>query len=499
MDNQIYHEQEFELDIKELFWDILSQWKAVLAVSLITAVLACGAVYHKDNTNYKAAVEAQKEKAFQETLPKDEQIANVVNMLPSDAIGDVWLVVQEKEWIEKQKKYLAESLLMKTDPADQRELVLVYLLNTENEDDLPVLLQAYTAFVYSEETVEAIGTAIGSRADNIYIGELIRSTEEQTYSGEEDIIGKGNAFTVKIVLPDETYAENVADAVTNALQEQGQRLNKQFVHSLGLVEHDVNIIYDRKTIKDRKVLFESIRDLEGSVSNTEKILTVEQKAAIESILSIISEPYNVSEEAVQPEAAEELAAPGLSKKYAILGFILGAFLYVFGYVAILILRGRVSAASGIERYTKHRLIGEVYYVGKRNGLSKLTHSNIIDKLHYKGLPDFKTQIDRIKESVEAVCMHTQAKDVTFIKVTDTNSIETVREVIPSIINATGNRDRNSNVLEVLSDVEEKNLLDIEDAILIIGDDTKVSHLRKVASLCRDYDINLLGSIYFSEM
>ena len=34
---------------------------------------------------------------------------------------------------------------------------------------------------------------------------------------------------------------------------------------------------------------------------------------------------------------------------------------------------------------------------------------------------------------------------------------------------------------------------------VIGDDTKISHLGKVAALCRDYDINLLGSIYFSEM
>ena len=499
MKNQIYQKELIEIDLKELIWDILSQWKAVLIAALAMALLLCGAKYAKDTSNYKIAVEQQKEAEAQKSLSKDERIANVINALPGDAAEDVWLVVQEKEWIEKQKEYLTGSLLMNTDPSDQRELALVYTINAEKKDDVPALIRSYESLVFSETTAEAVGAVIDPQADTRYIGELIRGTNEDIDSEEEEAIDStGTAFTVKIILPEEADAESVANAVTKTLQEQGQKLAKKFPHSVSMASFDVNRMYDRKTIKDRKNTFDSINGLETYIKNKESSLSPEQKAAVEALSTIINETEKLEELDTQSEEAAPVA-PGISKKYAVLGFIIGAFLYAFCYVVIMILRGTVSAASGVEKYTRNRLLGEAYYKGERKGLSKLLHSDFVNKLHYKGRLDFDNQIDRIENSVAAVSMHAKAEDISLIKLTDTDSVKAVKDAILSLTDFVGDKGINSNVLDAVGEFGEDDLLDIRNAVMVIGDDTKISHLGKVAALCRDYDINLLGSIYFSEM
>ena len=45
-----------QIDIRDIFLRLLSQWKAVMIVSLLCALFMAGFKYHKDVTNYNAAV-----------------------------------------------------------------------------------------------------------------------------------------------------------------------------------------------------------------------------------------------------------------------------------------------------------------------------------------------------------------------------------------------------------------------------------------------------------
>ena len=500
MNNQIYQKEIVEIDLKELIWDIVSQWKAVVLASLLMALLFCGAKYVKDNSNYRAVLEQQKETEAQKNLynnlSKEEQIANIIKTLSVEDAEDVWLVVQEKEWLEKQKEYLTDSLLMGVDPTDQHVLSLVYLLNCENIDNLPVLLQSYESILDSEETAETVKAVINSNADSRYVEELLQYEGSLTSSDKNG--AKAASFTVKIVIPDDMDVEEVADALTNALKEQGQRLKAECPHSIFLVHYNTIRTYNSNVIREHKSLIDSINGIKASIKSAESNMSVKQKEAVEAISAIITDTDIFAEQEIQPES-ETLVSPGISMKYAFLGFIMGIFLYVFCYVVIVILRGAVSDSSGVERYTKGRLLGEVYYTVKRTGLSKLLHSDFVDKLRYKGLIDFNTQVNKTEESVEAVCMHTKANEVSFIGLIDTDSIEHVKDAMLSIIGSIGDKGIKSSVLDAVGEFGENNFLDINNAVLVVGDNTKISNLGKVAALCRDYDINLLGSIYFSEM
>ena len=504
MNNQTYQKQVIEINIKELIWDLLAQWKAVLLVSLIMALLMCGARYAKDKSAFDASIIAQKEAEAQKALSKTERIAAVVDALPADKREAVWLIIQEKEWVDAQRDYLRESILMRTDPTNQRVLSMVFKIDAENEEDLPVLAQAYASLAFSENTEEVLGTLIDPAANKKYIGELIRGSGDYTDSeANEMITASGPAITIRMILPEEANADDIAKAIAESLSEQGKKLKAKSPHSIGLADYEEIRIYDRKTVKDRKNTFDSINSLETMIKTERNSLSVEQDAAVAAILKIIDEQDSVEELASAAEQETQPAAvapaPGPNVKYAIMGFILGMLIYALCYVVIVILRGTVNTASGIEGYTNSRLLGAAYYKGERAGLAKLLHSNLIDKLRYKNLPAFDSQIDRIGKSVAAVCTHADAKDVAIIKLTDTETAKPLNDAIKSVADSIGNSGVNSNEIDTLDSFEENDLLKINNAVMVVGNDTKVSHLGNIAALCRDYDINMLGSIYLSEM
>lgn len=501
MNNQTYQKQIVEIDLKKLCWDILSQWKAVLVLSIIIAILVCGAKYSKDIVAYNDALRAQKEAEEQKTLSQDERISNIIDSLPDSDIEKVRYIVQEKRWIAKQKAYFKKSVLMQTDPTNQRELDIVYRIIADNAEDLPMLVQSYSTSAGNENLIDAVKPLVDPQADSKYIGELFINDEND---GSEIVSGNGAAITIRIVLPEETDAAAVEKVITDALVKQGKNKLQNFPHTIQLAESEVKRIYNDQMIDNRENSFNNINKMEDSIKTAESSLTEEQKAALGAISAILEEEESVNSQETLTDTAddietEKLTPPGFSKRYAFLGFALGVFMYAFCYVTYVIIKGCVSSASGIEAYTKSRLLGEAYFRGDRKGMSSLLHSDLVDKLRYKGLPDFSTQIEKIEESLEAVCAHADAKDITMIKLTDSDNNSSVKEALVSVSDSIKKSGINSDTIDAHVEFDEKQLLPVKAAALILSDDTKLSRLGKVMSLCRDYDINILGSIYISEM
>ena len=489
--------------MKNVIWELLSQWKAVLIISLALAILLAGVKYFKDNASYDDAVIAQKEAEEQQaSLSQDERIAIVIDSLQRADQNKVRILTNEKKWIMKKNSYLKNSILMQTDPTDQRELSLVFRINAEKNEDLPVLIQSYEAIAKSETIVEAIKPVISPDSDNKYISELIRNNDNAEHN--ETISEAGAAFTVKIIIPEETDYERVAEAASDAIVNQGKSLMAEFPHSLVMAKYDVARIYNSEVIEDRDTTFLHISSMETNIKNAASSLSADQKAALEAIDAIIEEEGNFDDSMEQIADSTQnnentLVAPGFSKKYALLGFVMGVLLYSLCYVAFSILKGCTSAASVIEDYTGSRLLGEAYYKGERKGLSGLLHSDLIDKIRYKKMPDFAAQFDKIEKSLEAVCAHSDAKEVTMISLTDTKANELVRTTIREISKQMSRKGTKLDEITVASDFDESELLPIKKAVLLLGDETKVNKLRKLIELCHDYDISLLGSIYISEM
>lgn len=506
MNNQRYQKQIVELDLKELLWDLLAQWKAILVVSLVVALIVCGCKYAKDKSAYSVEVNAQKEAEEQKSISKDERIAIAISALPEKERDAVKLAVEQSVWINNQKEYLQKSILLNENPANQRVLDLRYYVETGSDASATPLIYGYSGHLTDQKTVDALRNVLGEDLEDRYIKELINCTKISDSGISED--DEKGVFGVSIVLPADADAVAVETVITNSLQEYKATLSDRIIaHNLSIISSSEGSFFDDGTAARKNNLLNNIYAMQNVLKNNENSFSAEQKAAFESITLILNE---IDEESVldsidsakgeaKVQSDDELVAPGISAKYAILGFIFGMFLYAFCYVLYIISKGCVSSAFGIESYTGARLIGNVYYKREHKGLEKILHSNFVNRLRYKNLPGLDVQLAKIEKSIEAVCAHVNARSLTIIGMTDLNAKNSVGNAFTTISSALDEKGIESSILNTTSELEEKDLLNVGKAILLVGDDTKISHIRKVAALCHDYDINLLGSIYFGEM
>ena len=81
---------EMVVNTKEIVWDILQQWKAVLIAAVIMMLLVGGLKYYKDTSEYESA-EASKEAEAQTGISVEQKIEDVLAVFTSR--GESELVV----------------------------------------------------------------------------------------------------------------------------------------------------------------------------------------------------------------------------------------------------------------------------------------------------------------------------------------------------------------------------------------------------------------------
>lgn len=74
-------------------------------------------------------------------------------------------------------------------------------------------------------------------------------------------------------------------------------------------------------------------------------------------MSELEREENLESDDKEESAAVQVAAPALSKKYVVLGFVMGVFLAALYLVCIAVLSNKLQAAEELVRYYKMRQFG----------------------------------------------------------------------------------------------------------------------------------------------
>lgn len=485
MNKQIDQTQTVSIDIRYLFWKLIAQWKAILLVSLILAIFVCGAKYFKDSNTYKAEKEELSKTTEQSALPKEERIANVLDSLSSEDVMAVKVVINEKEWLSSLREYINNSVLMQTDPTYQRVVKMVLDIDAEDTTDIPVLMREYSIYIQSKDVIEAIKPLIDEKAKNEYIAELFYT--EVNKSVETEVEGTSAALGTNLILPEGVDSGAVVSAINEKLEKKSAELQSRCKHSIKIFDAEEMHLYHKVNADNRVAVYRYLYDLGSITKINEANLTDIQRAAVESIETIKN-----TEAAA--EGAEELMAPALSKKYALIGFILGAFLYIGLFITLLIFRGTINSPANVSAYTNSRMLGTVYYDNDSTLLGRIFHSKTIEKWNYKEKSSTETQIKKTSESLFAVCNHAGIDELTLFK---TISGGRANKVIDKIISEMRKSDISIIVVEAYKDIDEKDLLGCKYGVLAVGKETKIAALRQLNALCVEYDINNVGSIFIS--
>ena len=264
-------------------------------------------------------------------------------------------------------------------------------------------------------------------------------------------------------------------------------------HTITLVRSSEAKLYNATAVSNRNSIIATIYNTQNYIKTMESSLSDEQKAAVNTIMaakhSTNKRESNSGEE--QPDK------PRISKKIALLGFILGGLIYAFMYIAFVVIKGRVTSGSQIQYYTDVRTLGECYYFGRYKGVSRLLHSKKARSFMHRSNLNTKKQVQKIISSVDAACLHAGI-DVVSVLITHSQDDE-YWDVVDSIISNLKKKDIEADIIKISDETEEKAIAAAKDSICIFSSDTCMADIIRLTSILNEYGVKQIGNIFIGRL
>ena len=494
MNNYFSSSKVFEIDLHDFFWKLLMQWKAILLICFAMALLIPGAKYLKDSKDYRDALTENEIAMKEASLSVEERISNVLNKLPADEAAAVQFVLQQQDLIENQQDYINNSILFNMDPTSMRNLSIKYYLQNKSDSDMQAFIDAYSTCVRRTKEVSILRNVISPDAPLQYIYELVSSNGGDI----ADSNVTETIFTINIILPDDVEADAVVKATDDIIKDIHERLTSLMGdHSIKRVNTEDYRTYSTVVADRRSSVSLAVNNLYNSINAAKGRFTEEQLAALETATAIKKETASDSSSTDTIAAEAGVKAPFFNKKYSVLGFVLGAFLYAAIYLLLVIRNKMLSSVAVAQDFTGARLLGEMYVFGEHKGLNKLFSSRTIAKKRYKGKLDIDVQTEAAASTIDAVCSHHNTDHIALLMSEIPEDMGSVIDMITKKCRSNGHS-INLDVIDT-DKMEEKSLSSISNAIYAVCSKSKTDTISKLMELCRDYDIAPLGTLYLEEL
>ncbi|MBO5550401.1 MAG: hypothetical protein J5966_00440, partial [Lachnospiraceae bacterium] len=311
---QYGQDDEREINLLEIVWEFFIQWKPALVFSLILAVLVSGVMYVKNEISYRSQLAAyekgrdfadkdiEKEKRLLEAELTDSEIRKVEN-----EIYNKQLLKYNEEKLEKISGY---------DLANNRMdyAVIRYSISTDN---IPVtgLLTTYRDVAYDDSLMEKLIAENGVYADLLNMTDIVTIS----YSDRPDAENNNyNTFAVNIALPDGIDEKRVEKIVTDYIEGSQKELQNVIPHKLELVSTGVTTSLSTALTDQVLALRDKIQSLKNTISTDVSAFSDEQEELYY---------YMLFENDLLEEEDEPVKTEGFSKKFPVIGFAAGIFIY----------------------------------------------------------------------------------------------------------------------------------------------------------------------------
>ena len=332
MENQVR-----EISLRQLFWKVMMGWKLWILCAVLFAILLPGVKYAKDVRAYHAAQQ-----------PKDEKQEPTV-VLTDDEQQQIDDVKSLNLLIEKNSNYMQNSILMNIDPYQEHRMELQYYIDSDfvmnytkdsKKDYTSAIANAYVDYANNGVDQKTIWKDVSTKSEDKYLAELVSANSNSD-----------NTFSVIIKYTDKKGLESVAKQIQNELEKKQPEFSERIGgHKLVLVSENYQVCTDS-----------DLATSQGNVSNLIKSyrdqITALKSAMSEDQLSELEREENLESDDKEESAAVQVAAPALSKKYVVLGFVMGVFLAALYLVCIAVLSNKLQAAEELVRYYKMRQFG----------------------------------------------------------------------------------------------------------------------------------------------
>ena len=217
-----------------------------------------------------------------------------------------------------------------------------YNYSKDNRQDYTsAITNAYVDYAEHGLKQKDIWKEVNTKTEDKYLAELVSAN-----------VDSDNTFSVLVKYTDDESLQTVSEAIQKALQGRYEDIKDRIgAHKLVLVSENYQVQTDSDLANAQKAVTDLIKSYQDQITTLTSSLTEEQLKAVDS------EVADESDSKTEAEDAVVAATPVFSKKYVVLGFVMGIFLAALYLVCVAVLSNKLQEAEELVRFYKLRQFG----------------------------------------------------------------------------------------------------------------------------------------------
>lgn len=369
---------EREINLMELFWNILLGWRQIICLGIVFAVLLGGMKYAMNVRSSQSLqdinVEEAKEELEEEELDKIEEAK------------------QMQVRIDDYEKYMEKSPLMQMDPYEKPVLELQYYVRSDyiinytkdsERDYTNEVTSLYRNYIISGDMAQKVIDSVGLSINKEDFGELLQVTQTQD---------QGTIY-INISYTDTEKLQEISDVVKSLLEQKSTELQKVGSHSLELISESQNVMVDTTLIDRKANMAASISTLKTQLQTMKSAMSAQQTAI-----------FDAEMEEIRGEKEEVEEESGFSIKYVILGALVGMFLACAWIACRMLFTARLQNAEELRSMYGIRILGGVSVSSaKKRFLSVIDKKMLAVKNRKKKYLPLEKQIEVVAANIAISC------------------------------------------------------------------------------------------------
>lgn len=475
-------EKERTIRIRDLFITICQRWRSLLVCFVIGAIVL--GAYGWWNSKSETISTPQQAEELGESLGEERK--GVIESYASDIHSSV----QQMMWL---GQYNKESLLMQIDPFHLNVCELNYYIDAaveEGQDNSKrvVIAQAYLAKLQESFLGQKISTVI---AQNDGYEQKDYFESPQLIQVDKNSLNEG-ILTFRLFFAEEEINAEAVETLKNAIRTtEGTVGGNLGYHTITLIGESSFQYADLDILSMQEANTKRISDISDRIDKIQKAVTdTKEKQYLDYLLE-----YDDKDASEQDQAVVVSTERHISKKYILVGAVLGFILAVIVIIIKYIVTSTIKTSKEIEENFGLQLLGsfegnDPFYKNRKTKLDRWLRNKKNRRnghISEEGMAELiatKIKIEAEKKDLHHICFILDGKmsdntgflDAMIQKVGDDPSIKVIRNILEQPDDLAGMSEMDGVVL-----IEQTNRSDYED-------------LKTVCALCRNYQVNVIGSI-----
>ena len=457
------------IDLKELCWRLLEQWRAVIIVVVCVMVAFFGLLIFREMRVSEIESNQQNDKQITES--------DIINALPESektVVASTYRLLQEREKI---SDYIYNAPIMKLDPNKAERLRVSWAIDESGKDN-NALAMSYVMELQTESCRSRMINACGVNMDAGHFNDLV-------FFSLPEKIGEG-VVCCDIFLTAEMQEDILQNELGNIVKDIHTKITNEFGdHQIRNYQSEIAFVADDRILQQQTTLLNGFANLNNQINSFKNVFSIEQKEA----LGKLQELENEQETAVAISHKKSV----FTVRNVIIGIILGGVAYLVCFFLYFMLSGKVIGGSMVDGIPG-RVMGEWACFStdsKRNLL--MLDSRFFNK-HHKNHLNKNEEIYKASRSIKSLCDYKRVYKLAFVLTTELTRDQQsfVDELKKSLetkgINITVTKENNYQI-------EECDIVNNESVMFIVVDSkTSIKSIEMIIEQCNDYERLILGSI-----